>query len=371
MAVSFLAVQPACDAPSISEADVDASSSDREHVQDAPPPIGHRVSELDKHIWVVFQAKDGTYWFGSEGKGLFRYDGTTLTQFTTQDGLCSDGIRGIQEDKAGNLYIYAGNSISRFDGRRLTTLVPEEDGTAWKLDPDDLWFPGGPDSGAVYRFDGETLHRLVFPRTPAGDKHYAESPRSEFPNVKYSPYDVYTIFKDSRGNLWFGTAILGVCRYDGKSFAWIPVAELGFDIASDASFGVRSIAEDKDGKLIFTNIRYRFDIYGRGSGEQGPLDLLSRKEKGFRIGPENGEEEAFMSMLTDEHGDLWMAALGGGVWRYDGEHVTHYPVQYDGEDIWVFSIYRDKENGLWLGTHEHGVYKFNGTAFEPFEFGSR
>jgi hypothetical protein len=58
------------------------------------------------------------------------------------------------------------------------------------------------------------------------------------------------------------------------------------------------------------------------------------------------------------------------VWRYDGEHVTHYPVRCDGEDIWVFSIYRDRPGALWLGTHEHGVYKFNGTAFEPFEIGS-
>ena len=28
----------------------------------------------------------------------------------------------------------------------------------------------------------------------------------------------------------------------------------------------------------------------------------------------------------------------------------------------------DREGGLWLGTHEHGVCKFNGTKFEKVKF---
>jgi ligand-binding sensor domain-containing protein len=366
IAFSLLVARSTCSTPHDGETAAHASQSD----QGSAKAIGHAVAELEKPIFSVFQAKDGTYWFGSNGQGLYRYDGSTLTQFTTQDGLCSDWVRGIQEDESGNLYICAGNDISKFDGRRFSTLVAEGDGTAWRLDPEDLWFSAGQDTGAVYRYDGETLHRLKFPATPAGDEHYAKFPRSQFPRMKFSPYDVYTIFKDSRGNVWFGTGGLGVCRYDGKSFAWIPVAELGFDIVGDASFGVRSIAEDKDGKLIFTNVRYRFDVYGRDADGPDSIDLVDLREQGFRIGPENGEEEVFMSMLTDEQGDLWMAALGGGVWRYDGQHVTHYPVRYDDKDIWVFLIYRDRQGGLWLGTHEHGVYKFNGTAFEPFKFSS-
>ena len=363
---SLLAGRSTCSTPHDGKTAAHASQSD----QGSATAIGHPVAELDKPVFSVFQAKNGTYWFGSNGQGLYRYDGRTITQFTTQDGVCSDWVRGIQEDKSGNLYICAGNDVCKFDGRTFSTLLPEGDGTAWRLDPDDLWFSAGQDTGAVYRYDGETLHLLKFPRTPPGDEFYAQFPRSQFPNMKFSPYDVYTIFKDSRGNVWFGTGGLGVCRYDGKSFAWIPVAELGFDIVGDASFGVRSIVEDKEGKLIFTNVRYRFDIYGQGPDSPDPVNLVDRRVKGFRIRPENGEEEVFMSMLTDEHGDLWMAALGGGVWRYDGEHVTHYPVRYGGEDIWVFSIYRDHQGGLWLGTHEHGVYKFTGTAFEQLKLGA-
>ena len=47
--------------------------------------------------------------------------------------------------------------------------------------------------------------------------------------------------------------------------------------------------------------------------------------------------------------------------------MTHYPVKHGGSDIWVYSIYRDRQDTLWLGTQEHGVYKFNGRTFERFK----
>ena len=31
--------------------------------------IGETVSELSKSIWIVFQATNGDYWFGSNGQG--------------------------------------------------------------------------------------------------------------------------------------------------------------------------------------------------------------------------------------------------------------------------------------------------------------
>jgi ligand-binding sensor domain-containing protein len=66
------------------------------------------------------------------------------------------------------------------------------------------------------------------------------------------------------------------------------------------------------------------------------------------------------------HGDLWMATLGGSVWRYDGERVMQYPVRDGSNVVTLFSISKDRHDDLWLGTHEHGVYKFDGDSFERF-----
>jgi hypothetical protein len=62
-----------------------------------------------------------------------------------------------------------------------------------------------------------------------------------------------------------------------------------------------------------------------------------------------------------------MATYGVGVWRYDGEKVTHYPVKDGAKAITVFAIYKDNRGDLWLGTHEAGAYKFNGKSFEKFK----
>ena len=74
-----------------------------------------------------------------------------------------------------------------------------------------------------------------------------------------------------------------------------------------------------------------------------------------------------MSIVQDNEGNFWMANYRGGVWKYDGEEFTHYPILLNNKEVDLFSIYKDRQGVLWLGTHNAGVYKFNGEDFERFE----
>ncbi|MBK9386948.1 MAG: hypothetical protein IPN34_19205 [Planctomycetes bacterium] len=340
----------------------------------APLAIFERVTALDRCIWAIHEDRSGTHWFASAGSGVYRFDGASLSRLTRASGLCSDDIRSIQEDGAGHLYFGSHDGVSKFDGRSLVTLEASADdapGVGWKLTPDDLWFSAGQDTGAVLRYDGEKLHRLKIPPTPLGEEFLAKYPRAEYPNMKYSPYDVYTTYRDRQGNLWFGTASLGACRYDGRSAAWIHEQDLGFDLGN-RSFGVRAIAEDRDGKFWLTHTRHRYTVDPSGEAQQSRGGLRYARERGLPHGVERGAEDYsyVMSMLRDEGGDLWMATYGAGVWRFDGERLTHYPVEVGGVPITVFSIYRDRGGDLWLGTHEHGVCRFDGTKFGKVSFES-
>lgn len=338
------------------------------------------VKELDKRVWFIFQDSKGTYWFSHDfekGSGLYRWSGkgSTFDHFTKDSGLPDNGVGRVQEDREGNLYIKTHTGISKFDGRTFTTLKVDESEppvTEVKLGPDLIWFSAGGEKPYATFYDGKSLRRLKIPTTAAGDAHYVSLPRDKFPNARYSPYDVYTFYNDSRGNLWFGTASLGACRFDGKTFAWISQEELAFNEKNERNFGTRSIIEDKDGKFWITNTRHRYDMNppAVASATEGAGGLRYIKTPGLAHRAD-GEDEHYsfiISMTKDKAGDLWMATYGAGVWKYDGKTTTHFPVLVDGQPITVFSIYCDRGGGLWLGTHEHGVCKFNGKAFEKAKF---
>lgn len=350
-----------------------AKSEPKADGKDQQPAVakGEVVSELDPAIWRVHHAKNGDHWFGSRERGVYRYDGKTLVNFTTKDGLDYDHVGGIQEDKSGNIYFPTTvvsdadrrkfkQGVSRFDGKAFSPLaVPEQTAPvdAWRLQPDDLWFRGAQDTGTVFRYDGKILHLLELPSTKEGGAILAE--RSKYPNINFSPYDTYINFKDSKGQMWFGTGGLGVCRYDGNSFAWLPESEL-----RNGSFGTRSIVEDKDGKFWFCNSLHRYVVNLSGKG--GPS---FKKEEGIRDAKDKTKArvEGIMSSVVGNDGVLWMATYGDGVWRYDGKDVTRYPVKDGDKAITLFTISKDNQGVLWLGTHTAGAYKFNGKTFEKFK----
>lgn len=316
----------------------------------APVARGETVTGLGKSAMYVFQARNQDYWFGSNDRGVYRSDGKALVNFTTKDGLVSNQIRGVQEDKSGNIYFTTYEGISRFDGRAFTTLsVPSDSApTDWKKLPDDLWFVGPPDAGVVYRYDGKSLHRLRFPTTKLGDEHFAKFPRSKFPNAVYNPYDVYCILKDSRGNLWFGTSNVGVCRYDGKSFDWLTDRLL-------TGAPVRSIFEDKQRNYWFSY-----------SGEHSLDDFRPVNDFGKFQDRREGTIVEGMSIMKDEKGKLWTAAFRAGAYQYDGKHKVSHPIREGETTIEVFAVYKDNQGVLWLGTHNGGAYRYNGKRFEKF-----
>lgn len=326
---------------------------------------GEIVANIDPGCGNVFQDKDNNYWFSGDGKGVYRDDGKVTTRYTTKDGLPSDQVGEIQQHATtGDIVLVTSNGFSRFDGRTFRSLnVEDPSKSEWKLQADDLWFPAGQDTGAVYRYDGKVMHRLTFPKTAAGDA--ATLPRDKYPNAKYSPYDVYVIYKDSKGRVWFGTAILGVCRYDGKSFAWFakPAEALG-------SFGTRSIIEDKYGKFWFSSTlnRYAVDADAQAADEAGKtVDMKYRAEPG--IGSGEDPFSVYMSAVKDKHGDLWLVTLGGGVFKYDGTKMTQYAVKREDNEpmMWGVSIYRDRQDNMWLVSPKQGLYKINGDVFEKFK----
>jgi ligand-binding sensor domain-containing protein len=316
---------------------------------------GDTVNELGNNIMIVYQDTRNNYWFGSWEEGVYRYTspdspGTgsrTILHFTTKSGLPDNRIEEIKEDKSGNIYFNTGKGISKFDGKNFNTLRVAGAGNEWKLEPNDLWFRQGWDSGFVYRYDGSFLHKLRPPKHP----NYSDT------------YVVYSIYTDSKGNVWFGTNPMGVYRYNGKSIDWILENDVT-ELHDGPANGVRSVIEDKDGYFWF-NTMYRYNVYDHNTDKK----TFYNREKsiGSLDGKKDGNLNEYLSVARDANGALWFATYRDGIWRYDGKKITHYSAKDGTKDITVFSIYKDNFGKMWLGTHENGVYKFNGPTFERFK----
>ncbi|MCB9283153.1 MAG: hypothetical protein H6563_03690 [Lewinellaceae bacterium] len=308
------------------------------------------VTELGSSIMVVYQDSKNVYWFGSWETGVYKYDGKELINYTTKHGLPNNRIDEIKEDESGNIYFVSANatsSISKFDGNEFTTLtaVPSEN---WKLEPTDMWFKYSyGNTGKVYRYDGINLYKLELPKPP------------NLPNS----FGIYSIYKDRKGNIWFGTNPVGVCRYDGKSFEWITEEDVT-EFRNEGANGVRSITEDKNGDFWF-NTEYRYSVYDSLTFKNNQFYTRHRSIGGLD-GKRDSNLDEYLSSLIDDNNNLWFVTYLDGVWKYDGMKITQYAVQDNSKDISLFSIYKDNNGGLWLGTHENGAYKFNGTTFEKF-----
>jgi ligand-binding sensor domain-containing protein len=320
---------------------------------------GKVVSTLDDKIWKVFQDSRGHYWFGSKDNGLYHFDGNKLILMTRANGLIANSIRGIQEDKNGNIYIETPEGISKYDGEEFSTLRPIMSlSNKWILTPDDLWF--GYNANDVYRYDGESLYTLKLPRQDLKKALGMDNEASLF-NRDNSPYAVYGINKDKDGNVWFGTIEAGAFRFDGEAFLWIGEKELSI-LRDGRTPGVRSMIQDRDGYFWLSNFINKYKL--EPSAEKG-----YEKVKAVDISPDIEKDKIFYfnSGLVDEKGDLWMITYGGGVWIYDGHGLSNMEISNGNEEVLLISIYQDNKKTIWLGTDSDGVYRYNGKAFEKYE----
>jgi len=70
-------------------------------------------------IWSIYEDPSGTLWFGTRDHGLFRYRDGHVVQFTTAQGLVSNSIYQILEDRQQRFWLSGPNTISSLDEQQL------------------------------------------------------------------------------------------------------------------------------------------------------------------------------------------------------------------------------------------------------------
>ena len=312
--------------------------------------------QISAYVREILQDRDGVFWFGTNGDGVCRYDGTSLTYLGVAEGLGGQAVREILQAEDGALWFATEGGVSRYESGTFTNYTVAHglsDDSVWSMMLDrsgTLWVGT---HGGVCRFDGTAFVPFPLPRAEV-----------EHPDARFTPLVVWSMFEDEAGHLWFGTDGEGAHRFDGESFTTYTTKD------GLAGNQVRSILGDRHGQVWL----------GAGSGGVSRYD--GRAFRTFTAEDGLGEGNVY-TMLEDSAGLLWLSTLGAGVCRYDGTSFTSFgvdqglivnelPCPCGSGDAYaschgpggghVQEIFEDEDGILWFGC-SGGLFRLDGETF--------
>jgi ligand-binding sensor domain-containing protein/two-component sensor histidine kinase len=262
-----------------------------------------RLSALNQtKVKVINEDKHGNIWFGTEGKGVYVYDGTQLRTFNKSSGLSDNWIRDIQFDSNLNIWVAtAGGGITRLSPIESSTLkfdltiynnLPDNRLNALHIDKyNRIWFACR-SNGVGYILNEQITH---FSNENSGLKHLT----------------VRSFTEDQWGRLWIGTAGGGLYHtslYDNMfDFRQINTKD---DLHSD---NIYLLIIDKQGNLW--------------AGSESGIDKISfNSDKTINEIKHYGYNEGFSGIETCQNavskgvtGDLWFGTING-LMRYQFEN---------------------------------------------------
>jgi ligand-binding sensor domain-containing protein len=312
--------------------------------------------------------KDGRLWFSIRGEGAYRYDGKSFTNFTTKDGLCSNMVGSIIQDRTGTILLGTGNGICMYDGTKFTKYpVPDTLSITCMFEDNDgnLWF--GAMNKGVYRFDGTNL------------THFLYNYKHPFFGDKQEKY-ISDILQDQQGNIWFSSWNGGgVWRYDGKNLKnFVPSSDyyktnqdnrtlsnpqIAFELSLSIPYSpsqeyitddmIFSMTEDHKGHICFATRDHGICTY------DGITFTTIGRNEGLDI-------SGATAILQDDTNGFWITTFDSGVWYYDGATCAHFTESNGLVNNAVMSILKDKDGNVWFGTKWFGLSRYDGKTFTTF-----
>lgn len=321
----------------------------------------------NRPVYDLYEDTQGRLWAATLGSGLFSYDRHgQVTQLKTRDGLPTDFVRCVTEDREGNIW------VGTEDGGvcRLKTALFQTYGVRQGLassqvmsmaepDEDGLWI-GTNGDGLDRLHDGKVQHYGLAEGLKNGhawsvlrDRQKAlwvgtwdglfKGNTNGFVSMSDGiavRWQVLALYEDRSGAVWVGQqAFAGITRLQGTEREVINIP------GASASLDVRALQEDGEGSLwIGTNgdglYRYRaghFTRFGKADG----------------LG-----SETIWCLHVDAEGVLWVGTCRGGLSRWDGRAFTTWTTRNGLVNNVICQILEDDLGNLWLGSYG-GVFRVN------------
>ncbi|QTD48271.1 sensor histidine kinase [Sulfidibacter corallicola] len=326
-------------------------------------------------------------------------------RFSVRQGLASNTVYGLLQDRRGFLYVTTTGGLNRYDGYKFTVF---------KHDPLDANSLSASSTGRML----ETRDGRIWIGTWGGGLNLFDPADETFTTYQNRPSDpdllaenrIQSLFLDDRHRLWVGTYSKGIDRFDPASgrFIHYPLADGTADHLPDNR--IWSIRQGGDDWLWIATDQglVRFDcktgkvrqVYTFREGDAHSLShnrikMLLRSRDGTlwvgtlnglnRYRPETDDFERFFfvadtesgkdpyhvrALFEDRTGRIWIGTVGEGLWSLEPDSGESQQFDHDPTDPTSLShsivetILEDRAGNLWVGT----LNGLNKTDLKPRKF---
>jgi len=276
----------------------------------------------------VAESRSGDLWIGTVDGGLTRLrDGVAVT-YTTRDGLPSEFVGSVREDREGTVWINTARGVARFVGPRLEAYhthrgVPVTEFLRQERHGGAMWFRSG---NQVVRIGADgSVASLKEP----GAWRVREAPD---------------------GSIWLAAAEeYRLVRYYRGVFSNVDLPPPRLKITHN--YPLLSIADDGvDGNVLVIV----------------PAGLIRISSATSIIAPEplpwpSDDAAKVRRLWADHEGNLWVGTIASGLIRFRRAPLTAYGSREGLADVGFNAVFQDREGVTWLGGDV--LYRSDGHGF--------
>lgn len=231
-------------------------------------------------------------------------DNIKFYHYTTKDGLSSNSVRCLYQDKKGFIWIGTDDGgLNRFDGISFAKFINQEENPQ-SVSNNQIFAITEDHQGFLWIATGDGLNRFDT-KTGVFKRFYHDNKNPKSLNTN----KITALFVDSENTLWIGTS-MGLHKYNHE-------------------------------KEEFVNYYAEMKIQN-----QRPDKEIS-------------------AIIDDQQGNLWMGTWWGGLKKFNKKEEKFTDFYADSSDVNsirnnnVASLFLDDQNILWVGNYVGGIRKFN------------
>lgn len=270
----------------------------------------------------VFEDREGSIWIGTEAGGLNLLKSKKFNTFTTREGLPSDLVKAIYQDHQGGIWIGSnGGGLTLFKNGQFTTWTTKE----------------GLSSDVVLSLAGDANGTLWI-GTPDGLNRFRDGKFQTFTFADGLANDlVRSVWVDRSGVLWVGTRD-GLNSFRDNEFTTYSTQD------GLANNFIGAIYEDSKGNLWVGTLG------GLSRIKDGKFQTFTTKD--------GLSSNTVISLYEDASGDLWIGTNGGGLNRLRGDKFVSFTHRNALTADVIYRILEDKQQNLWCSSNK-GIFRIN------------